>query len=96
MAEQGGFAGIKGKARAVHLSYWQANGLGNGGEVKEIKGSEQLVPAMLALVAKMAEHFANPSTPYAALPWPEFIPHFNDYAHLERIAEWSTAGGGEE
>ena len=96
MAEQGGFEGIKGKARAVHLSYWQANGLGNGGEVKEIKGSEQLVPAMLALVAKMAEHFANPATPYAALPWPEFIPHFNDYAHLERIAEWSTAGGGEE
>ena len=27
----------------------------------EIKGSEQLVPAMLALVAKMAEHFANPA-----------------------------------
>jgi len=96
MAEQGGFEGIKGKARAVHLSYWQANGLGSGGEVKEIKGSEQLVPAMLALVAKMAEHFANPATPYAALPWPEFIPHFNDYAHLERVAEWSTAGGGEE
>jgi ATP-dependent helicase/nuclease subunit B len=96
MAEQGGFDGIKGKARAVHLSYWQANGLGNGGEVKEIKGSEHLVPAMLVLVAKMAEHFANPSMPYAALPWPEFIPHFNDYAHLERIAEWSTAGGDEE
>jgi ATP-dependent helicase/nuclease subunit B len=96
MAEQGGFKGIKGKARAVHLSYWQANGLGNGGEVREIKDSEQLVPAMLALVAKMADHFANPATPYAALPWPEFIPHFNDYAHLERVAEWSTAGGGEE
>jgi ATP-dependent helicase/nuclease subunit B len=96
MAEQGGFKGIKGKARAVHLSYWQANGLGNGGEVREIKDSEQLVPAMLALVSKMAEHFANPATPYAALPWPEFIPHFNDYAHLERVAEWSTAGGGEE
>jgi|HubBroStandDraft_3_1064219.scaffolds.fasta_scaffold01720_6 ATP-dependent helicase/nuclease subunit B len=96
MAERGGFEKIKGKARAVHLSYWQANGLGNGGEVREIKDSEQLVPAMLALVAKMVQHFANPATPYAALPWPEFIPHFNDYAHLERVAEWSTAGGGEE
>ena len=74
MAEQGGFEGIKGKARAVHLSYWQANGLGDGGEVKEIKGSEQLVPAMLALVAKMAEHFAKPGTPYPALPWPEYHP----------------------
>ena len=39
---------------------------------------------------------SRPATPYGALPWPEFIPHFNDYAHLERITEWSTAGGGEE
>jgi ATP-dependent helicase/nuclease subunit B len=30
------------------------------------------------------------------VPWPKYIPAFNDYAHLERIAEWSTAGGGEE
>jgi ATP-dependent helicase/nuclease subunit B len=96
MAEQGGFGKIKGKARAVHLAYWQANGLGDGGAVKDIKGSDALVPAMLALVARMAEHFANPATPYPALPWPEFSPYFNDYAHLERVAEWSTAGGGEE
>ncbi len=91
MAEQGGFENIEGKARAVHLSYWQANGLGRGGEVKEIKESDELVKAMLALVATMAAHFANPAT-----PWPEFGPHFNDYEHLERVAEWSTAGGGEE
>jgi len=96
MAEQGGFKDIEGKADAVHLSYWQANGLGDGGDVKEIKKATELVPAMMALVAKMAVHFADPSTPYAALPWPEFIPHFNDYKHLERVAEWSTAGGGEE
>jgi ATP-dependent helicase/nuclease subunit B len=51
---------------------------------------------MLLLVAKMVEHFADPATPYPALPWPEFGPYFNDYAHLERVAEWSTAGGGEE
>ncbi|HEU5093900.1 MAG TPA: PD-(D/E)XK nuclease family protein, partial [Reyranella sp.] len=96
MAERGGFAGIDGKARAVHLAYWQANGLGEGGTAIEVKESETLVPAMLALVARMAEHFANPSTPYSALPWPEFGPHFNDYKHLERVAEWSTADGGEE
>jgi len=96
MAEQGGFKDIEGKADVVHLSYWQANGLGDGGDVKEIKKATELVPAMMALVAKMAAHFADPSTPYAALPWPEFIPHFNDYKHLERVAEWSTAGGGEE
>lgn len=96
MAERGGFADIEGKARAVHLSYWQANGLGEGGQQKEIKDSDRLVPEMLALVARMVAHFGDPRTPYAALPWPQFTPHFNDYAHLERVAEWSTAGGGEE
>ncbi len=51
---------------------------------------------MLALVEKMAAHFAKPGTSYPALPWPRYVPHFNDYAHLERIAEWSTAGDDEE
>ena len=96
MAERGGFDRIKGKAKSVRLAYWQANGLGDGGKVAEVKSSDELVPAMLGLVAKMAEHFAKPGTPYPALPWPAYIPHFNDYAHLERVAEWSTAGGGEE
>lgn len=96
MAEHGGFEKIEGKARALHLSYWQANGLGDGGAVKEIKASDELVPKMMALVARMVAHFGNPAMPYEALPWPEFIPHFNDYAHLERAAEWSTSGGGEE
>jgi ATP-dependent helicase/nuclease subunit B len=96
MAERGGFDRIKDKARSVRLSYWQANGLGDGGKVVEIKASEELVPAMLALVEKMAAHFAKPGTPYAALPWPAYIPHFNDYGHLERIAEWSSGSGDEE
>ena len=52
--------------------------------------------AMVALVQRMVAHFAKPSTPYEALPWPEFGPHFNDYEHLERVAEWSTAIGDEE
>jgi len=96
MAERGGFAGIKGKAESVRLAYWQANGLGDGGRMSEVKDSDALVPAMLALVIRMAEHFAKPGTPYLALPWPAYMPYFNDYAHLERAAEWSTAGGGEE
>jgi ATP-dependent helicase/nuclease subunit B len=88
------FDDIDGPARAVQLSYWQANGLGDGGNVVEIKDGETLVPQLLALLRKMIDHFGDPSTPYAALPWPEFIPHFNDYKHLERVAEWST--GSEE
>jgi ATP-dependent helicase/nuclease subunit B len=96
MAEHGGFQGIKGKATSVRLAYWQANGLGDGGKVTEIKNSDELMAAMLALVNRMAAHFARPDTPYPALPWPAYLPHFNDYAHLERMAEWSTAVGSEE
>ena len=58
--------------------------------------SAELVAEMMVLVEKMANHFAKPGTAYPALPWPAYGPHFNDYAHLERVAEWSTAGGGEE
>lgn len=96
MAETGGFKKIKGKASEVILTYWRANGLGDGGEIKDIKGADKLIPAMLALVEKMAERYANPATPYVALPQPEFVPHFNDYEHLERVAEWSTTGGSDE
>ncbi len=96
MAERGGFDRIDGKAKTVRLSYWQANGLGDGGKVSEIKDSDSLVTEMMALVERMAHHFARPDTPYPALPWPAYGPYFNDYAHLERVAEWSTAGGGEE
>ncbi|MBN9089798.1 MAG: double-strand break repair protein AddB [Reyranella sp.] len=84
------FEDIDRPARTVQLSYWQANGLGDGGRVIEVEDSDALVSQMIALVQKMIDHFGDPSTPYAALPWPEFIPHFNDYEHLERVAEWSS------
>ncbi|WP_421996884.1 double-strand break repair protein AddB [Reyranella sp.] len=96
MAERGGFEKIAGKARTVRLSYWQANGLGDGGKVSEIAAADELVPQMLALVEKMSEEFAQPGMPYTALPWPEHIPHFNDYSHLERAAEWSTVAQEDE
>ena len=67
MAGHGSFDKIAGPARAVHLSYWQANGLGQGGAVKVIEESDDLVAAMVALVQRMIAHFAKPSTPYEAL-----------------------------
>ena len=51
---------------------------------------------MMVLLQNMIALFARPSTPYAALPWPELGPYFNDYEHLERVSEWSTAMGEEE
>ena len=96
MAERGGFVRLAGKAGSTHLAYWQANGLGDGGSANPIKDSDALVPRMLELVERMATRFASPDTPYRAVPWSAFMPFFNDYKHLERIAEWSTAGGDDE
>jgi ATP-dependent helicase/nuclease subunit B len=96
MAERAGFAAIAGRPAAVRLAYWQANGLGDGGKVVGIDDSETLVVRMVEQVERMAHRFARAGTSYPAAPWPRYIPAFNDYAHLERIAEWSTAGGGEE
>ena len=92
----GRFEKIDGPARAVHLSYWQANGLGDGGAVKEIEDSEALVPAMIALLHKMIEHFGNPATPYTAAALARVHARTSTTTtHLERVAEWSTAGGEE-
>jgi ATP-dependent helicase/nuclease subunit B len=96
IAERGKFDRTEGPPRTVHLSYWQANGLGDGGAVKAIDDSDTLVAEMVALVSRMIEHFGNPATAYEPSLWPEFGPHFNDYEHLERFAEWSSAGGARE
>ena len=95
MAERGGFAKIKGRGEAVRLSYWQANGLKDGGKITTIKGSDKLVGQMIDLAEKMAVHYRTAGTAYPAVPWPKYGPYFNNYAHLERVAEWVTAEGEE-
>ena len=96
MAERGGFAEIKApRPKTATLSYWQANGLDDGGKVVGVKDSDRLIARMVDLAAKMAEHFGTAGTAYPAVPWPADGPYFNDYEHLERVAEWSTGGGRE-
>lgn len=92
MAERGGFPKIKSRAKAARVAYWQANGLNDGGKITEVDDCDQLVARMVDLAAKMATHFGTAGTAYPALPWPKYGPYFNDYDHLERVAEWSTGG----
>jgi ATP-dependent helicase/nuclease subunit B len=81
------------KPSAVELAYWQVHGRGAGGEIKPIKNSADLADRMFALLVEMVRRFDQPDTPYVPLPWPAYGPYFNDYAHLERVMEWSTGGG---
>ena len=96
MALAGGFTAIGGVPRRVQLAYWQTNGLGDGGKISPIADSEALVGRLIEHLEKAVAHYARPDTPYPAVPWPRYAPAFNDYQHLERVAEWSTAGAGEE
>ncbi|MFO1080161.1 MAG: double-strand break repair protein AddB [Reyranellaceae bacterium] len=96
MAGTGGFTAIAGTPSRVELAYWQTNGLGDGGKISPIADSESLVGKLLAYLKKAVAHYGRPDTAYPAVPWPRYAPPFNDYEHLERIAEWSTAGVGEE
>ena len=92
IAEAGGFDGVA--AAAVHeLAYWKLDGGEPAGERKALKASaaELAVEARAGLLDLIAE-FDDPDTPYHALPRPGARPAWNDYAHLERIQEWSSGG----
>ena len=91
IAESGGFAGVAPDAVA-ELAYWKLNGGEPAGEMLALKKND---PAALAAAAKagllaLIAEFDEPNTPYHALPRPDAKPNWNDYAHLERVQEWSS------
>ena len=40
--------------------------------------------------------YQQPETPYTACPFTGHAPDYNDYAHLERIAEWQVEENDDE
>ena len=92
IAEAGGFAGVA-PAVVEELAYWKLDGGEPAGECKPLKKDASLLAAdakagLLDLIAK----FDDPDTPYHAVPRPDARPIWNDYAHLERLQEWSSGG----
>ena len=84
---------------SLNLYYWSLSGSDDGGKAekaqdKKIDTSTLIDDAQNGLRALLS-CFHNPLTPYMATPDPDYaipIDH-NDYAHLERIAEWSVIEG---
>ena len=94
IAEAGGFAGVA-PAGVRELAYWKLDGGEPAGERRVLKKDvAELAAGAQAGLLELIAAFDNPETPYHALPRPEARPVWNDYAHLERIQEWS--GGGSE
>ena len=82
----------------AELAYWKLDGGEPAGEMKALKKND---PAVLAAAAEtglltLIAEFDDPDIPYHALPRSGVVPNWNDYAHLERIQEWSGGETGEE
>ncbi len=92
MAQAGGFPGVPASA-VSELAFWRMAGGDPPGEIKPVADPERHAQEALAGLAALVARFDDPATPYHAIPRPAYAPRYTDYAHLERVAEWSA---GEE
>jgi ATP-dependent helicase/nuclease subunit B len=98
MAALGGFPDL-GRVVATRLDYWRLSGGDPPGHIELAGGKDADAVALaedaLAGLIRLVVTFANEATPYDSEPHPAYAPHYSDYGHLARIAEWSAAGGEE-
>ncbi len=93
IAAGGGFAGLEGVIEA--LEHWPLKAGPTPGEVKPVAKQEELAGLIEAArdgVGRLFASFADPQTPFFAVPRPDVAPRYNAYAHLARIKEWRGAG----
>jgi ATP-dependent helicase/nuclease subunit B len=98
IAAWGGFPDL-GTTIATRLDYWRLSGGEPPGFIERAGGKDADAAALageaLAGLRRLIADFANPATPYLSQPHPAYAPHYSDYGHLARIAEWSVVGGEE-
>lgn len=98
MLAKGAFAGVAGTVAA--LRYIRASGGDPPGEVIDVLAEpaevESLAKKALEELAGLVDRYDDPMTPYSATRRARFSYDYDDFAHLARIDEWSTGGGGEE
>ncbi len=97
IAEAGGFADVP-AAPVARLSHWQLSGGNPPGSERDVDPDElraRIDEARVGLEALIAR-FDDLATPYLSVPRPDAAPRYSDYAHLERIKEWSVGGGDGE
>jgi ATP-dependent helicase/nuclease subunit B len=94
MAEQGGFGGITPK-NVTQLRYIGITG--KAAEPVTVRSYDSDVKTMLSRnqthYARLIQHFDMAGSAYIAQPHPGHTNRHNDYAHLERVQEWSHAEG---
>ncbi|MBM3554067.1 MAG: double-strand break repair protein AddB, partial [Alphaproteobacteria bacterium] len=88
IAEAGGFTGVD-RATVGELAIWHLQGGAEAGKIIPVDGPDGAIARARAGLAALIAKFADPATPYLAVPRRAHRPRYDDYAHLARIAEWS-------
>ncbi|MEZ5667606.1 MAG: double-strand break repair protein AddB [Alphaproteobacteria bacterium] len=92
----GGFPDV-GAPAAIALHYWQLKGRDPVAEVTRAGGGKADPAALIddaeTGFARLVARFDDPATAYLCRPSPAMAPDYDDYVHLARVAEWSTAMG---
>ncbi|HVZ08698.1 double-strand break repair protein AddB [Rhodopila sp.] len=99
MAENGGFEGLAGTV--AELVYWHlSGGHAPGTETPLFHKNPAILPVAIASAMenldRLIDAFDAADRAYLSCPNPGVAPRFTDYAQLARVAEWSSAGGGDE
>ncbi len=91
IAAGGGFEGLP-AGPVAELAHWRLTGGDPPGEIQPVKlDPDEAAAAARAGLERLIAAFDDPATPYHACPDLTHKPRFNDYAHLERLAEWADA-----
>jgi ATP-dependent helicase/nuclease subunit B len=94
IAANGGFPGVAGAIEA--LEHWPLKAGPKPSAIKPAAKPEDLAALIENArdgVGKLFDLFADPNTPFFAVPRPEIAPRHNAYEHLARVKEWR--GGGD-
>ncbi|MBV8940090.1 MAG: double-strand break repair protein AddB [Alphaproteobacteria bacterium] len=80
-------------SRIADLCYWKLAGGANEAVCLSEKAEvAALIAAAREKVQELVAAFDDENTAYLAVPDAALMPRFNDYAHLERQAEWEMEG----
>ncbi|MBQ4084214.1 MAG: PD-(D/E)XK nuclease family protein, partial [Alphaproteobacteria bacterium] len=98
LLENGAFKEI-GSFKTADMSYISLSGKGKGAEatsaVDKKMSAEALIKKTYDNLVCLINLFSQESTPYTACPIKSIQPKYNDYAHLERLAEWQSSQDGD-
>jgi len=96
MAAHGAFAQL-GAQEAGELAYWKLQEKEEGKKIVSFYGNlESQIEKARDGLESLLDAFADPATPYEAVPKPSYAPRYDDYAHLARHAEWGRTQEGDE